>query len=115
MQEDLQKRLYDENATVIRDEKVALLYTPQQGAGWYSRHGVNGLLFDPKVVEFVEAENFSAIEAYVNEAYAEESVDSSKANELAIAWIPVNAEFEIREEDGAETILYKESDVWKEA
>ena len=39
---------------VIRDGKVAVLYSPGYGAGWYSWHDIEDLLYDPAVVEMVE-------------------------------------------------------------
>lgn len=40
---------------VIRDSKVAVLYSPGFGAGWYSWNTKHPqLLFHPKLVEMVE-------------------------------------------------------------
>ena len=38
----------------IREGKVAVLVSPGYGAGWYSWHDIDELLFDPKVVKLVE-------------------------------------------------------------
>ena len=40
---------------VIRDGQVAVLYSPGYGAGWFTWHGVEELLFDPKVVDMLES------------------------------------------------------------
>lgn len=39
---------------VIRDVKVAVLISQGFGAGWYSWHSKQELLFHPKIVELVE-------------------------------------------------------------
>jgi hypothetical protein len=39
---------------VIKDGKVAVLYSPGFGAGWYSWHKTEELLYHPKLVEMVE-------------------------------------------------------------
>ena len=38
---------------VIRDGKVAVLYSPGYGAGWFSWHGIEELLYDPVVVGMI--------------------------------------------------------------
>jgi hypothetical protein len=43
---------------LVRDGKVAVLYSTGYGAGWYSWHGIEELLYDSVVVEMV---NNSAI------------------------------------------------------
>ncbi|MBD2201667.1 hypothetical protein H6G33_09940 [Calothrix sp. FACHB-1219] len=40
---------------VIRDGKVAVLYSPEYGAGWYSWHKKEELLFLPELVEILES------------------------------------------------------------
>jgi hypothetical protein len=40
---------------VIRDGKVAVLYSPGYGAGWYSWHDNEELLYDPVIVDMVES------------------------------------------------------------
>jgi len=39
---------------VIVDGKVAVLYSPGYGAGWFSWHNVEELIYDPEVVKLVE-------------------------------------------------------------
>ena len=41
----------------VRDGKVAVLVSPSFGAGWYTWHGIEELIFHPKIVELVEQDN----------------------------------------------------------
>ena len=41
---------------VIRDGLVAVLYAPGFGAGWFSWHDIEDLVYDPVVVDMVERE-----------------------------------------------------------
>lgn len=41
---------------VIRNGKVAVLYSPDYGAGWYTWHNKEELVFHPVLVELVEAD-----------------------------------------------------------
>lgn len=42
---------------LVRDGKVAILYSKGYGAGWYSWHGIKELIFHPKLIEMVELGN----------------------------------------------------------
>jgi hypothetical protein len=48
---------------VVRDGKVAVIYSPHYGAGWYSWHGIPELLFDPAVVAMIETDRYEDIES----------------------------------------------------
>lgn len=39
---------------VIRDGKVAVIYQPHHGLGWFSEHRTEALLFDPDIVGLIE-------------------------------------------------------------
>jgi hypothetical protein len=41
---------------VIRDGKVAVIYQPHHGLGWYSEHKIEALLFAPEIVFMIEKE-----------------------------------------------------------
>lgn len=90
---------------VVRDGKVAVLYSPGYGAGWYTWHQDERLLYHPKLVELVELGK--------NEAITKELVDSifpdfggylGGAKSLEIEWIEEGTQFRIEEYDGYESI-----------
>jgi hypothetical protein len=47
---------------VIRDGKVGVLYSPGHGAGWYSWHDVEELIYDPSIVGWVEQGQLNKIQ-----------------------------------------------------
>ena len=95
---------------VIRDNQVAVLYSPGHGAGWYSWHGVEALLFDPSIVAWIEAQEHDKILSYVTLKYPNEYFRG--LDNLTIQWIPLGTEFRIDEYDGLETIKFKERERW---
>jgi len=97
---------------VIRDGKVAVLYSPGYGAGWYSWHGNEELLYDPVIVGMVESKkHYTEIVAYCQERYGEQHYFSG-AEDLRIEWIDIGREFRIDEYDGSESIEYKDELDW---
>ena len=96
---------------VIRDGKVAVLVSPGYGAGWYSWHGIEELLYDPVVVEMVERDAHSEIEAYVDEVYGD-AAQACGAEDLVVAWIPEGARFRVHEYDGSESLILESREVW---
>ena len=99
---------------VIRDGKVAVLYSPGYGAGWYSWHDIEELLYDPAVVEMVEKGMYKEIEEYCESVYGEQR-SFYGAEDLKIEWIPIGCEFRIDEYDGSEYIEYKDQLDWQVA
>lgn len=96
---------------VIRDGLVAVIYSPGYGAGWYSWHGIEELLFDPVVVEMLEEEaDPEDIHRYCVEKYGDDLY--LKTDDLAIAWIPEGREFQIHEYDGSESLRFKDEMHW---
>ncbi len=88
---------------VIRDGKIAVLYSPGFGAGWFTWNDSEQLIFDPDIVARVEAkkpitDEFMASLGYIG--YWGGSTD------LCIAWVPVGTMFKIHEYDGAESVRY---------
>ena len=116
---------------VIRDDMVAVLYSPNHGAGWYTWHGLFNLIFDPKVVELVEKKNslqcpskykrtpeymdiVAKIEDYCESSYGDDHYYGG-ADDLVVEWLPVGTKFFIDEYDGAETVKTMDSIQWTEA
>lgn len=90
---------------VIKDGKVAILYSPGFGAGWYSWHiSHKELLFSPKIVEMVEAGRQSEItKEWVQENLGID-IYAGGASDLKICWLPEGTAFDINEYDGSESI-----------
>jgi hypothetical protein len=95
---------------VIRDGKVAVLYSPGYGAGWYTAHYIEELVFDPSIVQWLEIEEHDKIKHYVTLKYPNAYLGGLDA--LEIDWIPVGTEFVIDEYDGSETFRFKEQERW---
>lgn len=107
----------------IKDGKVAVLYSPGFGAGWYTWHGEAALVFDPSVVYMVEQmnecrdkedrENWVAnIVDYCEEKY---DVYTGGAEDLVVEWLDEGTEFMIDEYDGNESLLVKNEEPWMKA
>jgi hypothetical protein len=96
---------------VIRDGRVAVLYSPGYGSGWYTwNQEFPELIFSPAVVKLVEQEKFDELETYMELKYPE--VFKGGMMDLEIEWIPVGTEFRIHEYDGAESIEIKDELNW---
>ena len=97
----------------IKDGMVAVLYSPGFGAGWYSWHNVEELLFDPKVVDMVlEKTSAETIELYCEEVYGKEHHYYGGADDLRVKWLPVGTHFHIHEYDGSESVEVREEMRW---
>lgn len=100
---------------VTRFGRVAIIYSPQHGAGWYSWHRIEELLFDPELVDMIErGATGEEIGQYCMEHY--ETGDKpyywGGADDLEIKWIPEGSLFRIDEYDGAESIVLQDDDDW---
>jgi len=98
---------------VIRDGKVAVLYSPGFGAGWYSWHHIEELMYDPRIVHYVETNELELIESYVEELYPDTYCGA--ASSLEIAWLKVGTLFRIAEYDGNESIELNYDIAWNVA
>jgi hypothetical protein len=96
---------------VIKDGRVAVLYSPGFGSGWYTwNQEFPELIFSPAIVKLVADEKFDELETYMELKYPE--VFKGGMRDLEIEWIPVGTEFRIHEYDGAESIELKEELNW---
>ena len=114
---------------VIENGKVAVIYSPGFGAGWYTWNmgktdeDILQLIFDPTLVEYVRAMNspdcsdknkyILDIERYAEEIFPEGYFGG--ASDLRIEWMPIGTEFQINEYDGSESINYKNEIRWMKA
>jgi hypothetical protein len=98
---------------LIRDEKVAVLYSPGFGAGWYSWNSVhygNELVFDPVLASYVDEGKMEEAESYVAMRFPE--AYTGGVADLSVQWVPVGTAFRIHEYDGAESVEIKENMDW---
>jgi hypothetical protein len=95
---------------VRRDGKVAVIYSPGYGSGWYSWHLIPELLFDPAVVAMIETDRYEDIEAYCAEHWPDTYIGDPE--DLTIAWIKEHRVFIIEEYDGNESIRFREDIDW---
>ena len=105
---------------VVRDGKVAVLYSPGFGSGWFTWNEKHpGLLYDPAVVAWVEAgkpegDELSELKLYLEDKYPRVYIGSNMA-ELQIEWLPVNTFFRVTEYDGFEEIEVQKDVTWQVA
>ena len=96
---------------IIRDGKVAVLYSPGFGAGWSTwNQELPELVFNPVIVDFVEKEQWDELAVYVSLKYPD--IYDGGMRDLEIAWLDVGSEFRIHEYDGSESIEVKEELMW---
>ena len=99
---------------VVRDGKVAVLYSPGFGAGWSTwadKEIRERLLFDPEVVAWVE-DGKSGPLPDIESKYGDGYVYDGGASELMIRWVPLGVRFRIHEYDGSESVILDDEDEW---
>ena len=92
---------------VIKDGKVAILYSPGFGAGWYSwNESVPQCLFSPEIVALVLAnQNDIITDEYCQELFGVDYFYAGGADSLTIHWMTQGTAFNIDEYDGSESIV----------
>ena len=86
-----------------RGGKVAVLYSPGYGAGWYSWNSKHeGLLFDKEIAEAVLAGNRERAISIAEIKYP--GIYTGGGRDLSVKWIDKGFRFEIQEYDGNESI-----------
>ena len=96
---------------VVRDDMVAVLYSPGYGAGWSTwNREYPEILFDPAIVELVESAEFEKLEAYVILKYPE--IYTGGLKNLKIKWLPAGTQFRVSDYDGNESIETRDSVDW---
>jgi len=89
---------------VIRDGKVAVLYSPGYGAGWSSWGAPLEAIFHPKLVELVESGNQKLITRELCQELFKDEWYLGGAEDLSIEWLSEGTAFEIDEYDGSESV-----------
>jgi hypothetical protein len=96
---------------LVREGQVAVLYSPGYGAGWFSWNTkYPEILFDPAIVELVEAEKWPELQAYVVLKYPD--IYAGGLEDLQIEWMPEGTQFQVNEYDGNENIQKRDSTDW---
>lgn len=91
---------------VIRDGMVAVLYSPDYGAGWYTWNSdVKECIFHPEIVKMVEENRQGEItDEFCQELFNCDYFYAGGASNLRIEWLPEGMGFYIDEYDGFETV-----------
>ena len=99
---------------VVRDGKVAVLYSPGIGAGWSTWNSDDtDLMFDPVIVDFVlnKSENWiQGVMAYCSIAYPD--AYTGGVSGLKVEWVASGTQFFIGEYDGSESIVVNVETDW---
>ena len=101
---------------LIRDGKVAVIYSPGFGAGWstwnaeYFEYGEE-LIFDPGLADLIiNQRSWEQIEAYV--ALKWPGVYTGGLEQAVVEWVAIGTEFKITEYDGSESLGFRDSEEW---
>ena len=96
---------------LIKNGKVAVLYSPGFGAGWYSWNQDHPeILFDPAMVKLVEKGQYDELATYVELKYP--GIYTGGLSNLKVAWIKEGSMFRVVEYDGSESIEVQEDIDW---
>jgi len=91
--------------------KIAVLVSYGYGAGWYSWHENEEMLFDPKIVEMVlDDAGDHAIIKYCEQTYPD--AYTGGIDGLTVEFVSPSTKFRIEEYDGAETLVREEDYNW---
>lgn len=96
---------------VIKNNKVAVLYSPGFGAGWYSwNKDYPECLFLPEIVKLVQENKHNEIDEELMQVLLKQennkdfSFYCGGADALKIVWLDQGTHFDIDEYDGSESI-----------
>lgn len=112
-QKDSDCRVNSAAPRVIRDGKVAVIYQPHRGLGWFTEHGIEDLVFSPDIVEMIERDAPGLeIHNYCQRSKFGWSVMETICYGLDIKWVCISKKFRILEHNGREMIVLKSTDKW---
>ena len=102
---------------LMRDEQVAVLYSPGFGAGWSTwQEEANVrqcMLFDPQIADIVDqgaADWQERVEAIARIKYPDAYLGGLQ--DLRVKWLPVGTQFRVLEYDGNESIEINGEQEW---
>lgn len=91
--------------------KVAVLYSPEFGAGWYTWNQEHPeILFDPAMVKLVEKGQYDELATYVELKYP--GIYTGGLDNLKVEWIKEGSLFRVVEYDGCESIEVNDEIDW---
>lgn len=91
---------------VIRDGKVAVLYSPGYGAGWSTWYIPVEGIFHPELIEAVERNASADIIESITKRLFGDSIYIGDVEQLEIEWIEEGEMFTIIARNGYESIVY---------
>jgi hypothetical protein len=96
---------------LIKNGKVAVLYSPDFGAGWYTWNQDHPeILFDPAMVKLVEKGQYDELATYVELKYP--GIFTGGLLQLQVEWIEEGKQFRVVEYDGSESIEVQDDIDW---
>jgi len=99
---------------LVEDGKVAVLYSPGYGAGWYTwNREYPEIVFDPSIVRLVEKGKFDELITYMTLKYPDMYLGGLE--DLEVKWLPIGTKFRIDEYDGNESVELLGDIDWLEA
>ena len=99
---------------LVEDGKVAVLYSPGYGAGWYTwNREYPEIIFDPSIVRLVEKGKFDELITYMTLKYPDMYLGGLE--DLEVKWLPIGTKFRIDEYDGNESVELLGDIDWLEA
>lgn len=87
---------------LIRDGKVAVIVSPNYGAGWSTwNRNSQAMCMDERIVSALLYDDESTAKLVAKQLFPDAFIGSQI---LVVEWVPVGTIFEIQEYDGAETL-----------
>lgn len=97
---------------IIRNGMVAVLISPDYGAGWYTwNKEFPECLYDPEIVKIVLGEAEGDIREIAENKYGD-GFSPYAFDQLKVVWIPVGSRFRMEEFDGSENLIFEGEDEW---
>lgn len=97
---------------LIRDGKVAVIISPEFGAGWStwaSDELAEKITFWPELAQMIlDEKSSSELDVFVKETYPDEYIYTGGLDEAIVIWVSKGVAFRINEYDGFESIEYQE-------
>lgn len=105
----------------IKDEKVAVAYSPGYGAGWATwanQDVMETLLFHPDIIQMIlddraEEMNNDWLIEHFGETF--KNVYCGGNDQLEVEWLPIGTLFRVHEYDGSESIVILDDDIYFKA